>query len=190
VLRLFIAIDLPEWLTRDLARLRADIPGAAWVKPTAMHLTLRFLGDAIEPEAVEPLVAALAGVHAPAFSLLAQGVGRFPPGTRQAARVLWAGVADVHTGREPDALHDLFARVEAATTALGYPRESQHYHPHITLARLKTYRDAPAVARFLSEHAHYASDVFTARAIHLISSVLTPQGPRYHTLHSTALAAP
>lgn len=44
-MRLFIAIELPDDLKAALGRLRVDVPGARWVQPEQLHLTLAFLGE-------------------------------------------------------------------------------------------------------------------------------------------------
>ena len=44
-MRLFVAVDLPADLKEQLASLCQGIPGARWVPPENMHLTLRFIGE-------------------------------------------------------------------------------------------------------------------------------------------------
>src|SRR5688500_18957602 len=48
MLRLFIAIDLPEPIKLRLADLCSGLPDAKWVKHEQMHLTLHFIGDVNE----------------------------------------------------------------------------------------------------------------------------------------------
>ena len=43
--RLFVALELPAPVKRELARLAAGLPGARWVAPEQFHLTLRFIGE-------------------------------------------------------------------------------------------------------------------------------------------------
>src|SRR4051794_31452928 len=93
-MRLFVAIELSPQSKEGLVALKTDIPGASWVKPSAMHLTLRFLGDQIEPIRLKPIEKALASIKATPFTLALRGAGRFPEGTKKPARVLWIGLAD------------------------------------------------------------------------------------------------
>ncbi len=175
-LRLFIAVELPEHVKALLAGLKMDIPGAAWVKPAAMHLTLKFLGDGIDAERVPPLIEALGVVHRAPFTLAVAGVGRFPPGDRKPARVLWVGLA------APIALSELAAAIDQAAGDLGFPPETRPFSPHLTLARLKHDGGAAQIARFLAQHADLRSPPFHAAHFNLISSQLSPQGSIYTRL--------
>lgn len=172
-MRLFIAIDLPDALKDQLEAFKTDIPGAAWVKRTTFHLTLRFLSSDIDPIRVPPMVRALEQVSAPPFAVTLCGVGRFPPSAKKAARVLWVGI-------EPSAaLTQLHQAIEQALAVVDFPPEGRAFNPHITLARLKLDKRAPEVEAFLAEHADFAAEPFTATAFHLYESKLTPQGAQY-----------
>ncbi len=172
-MRLFVAIELPDEVKDQLVALKTDLPNAVWVKRPALHLTLRFLGDRIDPIRVTPIQLALASVHADAFPLALDGTGRFPPGTQRPARVLWAGLTAT------PALLALHAAVEQALAQADFPPEDRPFSPHITLARLKGDQTAPQIERFLDRQCGFHSDPFTVSAFYLISSVLTPEGPNY-----------
>ena len=60
-MRLFVAISLPEDVRDELARLGHGLPGARWVAPENLHLTLRFIGevDADEAHDIDAALAAL-----------------------------------------------------------------------------------------------------------------------------------
>lgn len=172
-MRLFIAIEMPPDVKEQLAALKSEIPGATWVKPGAMHLTLRFLGDGIDPIRLMPITTALGAIRAESFAVGLRGTGRFPPGTKRPARVLWVGID------APPALAKLHAAVERAVAAVGFPPEDRDFSPHITLARLKPPAGAAQVERFLERQRSFRADPFTAAEFHLISSLLMPQGPNY-----------
>lgn len=173
--RLFIAIELPDSVKNQLLTLRANISGATWVKPHGYHLTLRFLGDGIEAAKLEAIKASLTEVVSPAFAFQLQGVGRFPPNPQRGARVLWVGVS------APPALKQLYQRVEQTITELGFLPEGRDFNPHITLARLKSYKPDPKVEQFLQAHRNFRSETIRVSAFHLFSSVLSPQGAAYTT---------
>ena len=43
--RLFIAVDIPETIKKNLESMFFGIPGARWVSLDQLHLTVRFIGD-------------------------------------------------------------------------------------------------------------------------------------------------
>ncbi|MDX2163500.1 MAG: RNA 2',3'-cyclic phosphodiesterase [bacterium] len=180
-MRLFVALDLPAALKADLGRLKLDIRYATWVRPGTHHLTLRFLGGAVDEQAVPRLADALSAITVPPFDLTVQGVGRFPPSEKKAARVLWAGTAP------SPALFDLHGAVAHAAQQAGFPLDGTPYHPHITLARLKSFKADPRVETFLNEYATFRAEPFRADSFVLFSSALTPQGAQYTPLHTFPL---
>lgn len=171
--RLFVAIELPEAVKDQLVKLRVVIPGAAWVKPSGYHLTLRFIGDGVEAAQLEALKLALAEVRGEAFTMSLNGVGRFPPNPKRPARVLWVGV------RAPPALQALYRQVESAVTGVGFAPEARDFHPHITLARLKSFKPDSTADRFLEQHGQFSTPEIPVTAFVLFSSQLTPQGSIY-----------
>lgn len=181
-MRLFIAVELPDALKDQIARLKMDIPDASWTRRETYHITLRFLGDDIADTRVPELKTTLSQIQLPAFDVTLQGVGRFPPGAKKPARVLWIGLAP-----NPP-LIALYRAVETAVTGLGFPPDDHNFSGHITLARLKHFKLEPSVAAFLNDHADFRAEPFHADAFHLFSSTLTPQGARYTVLARFPLA--
>lgn len=125
-MRLFVGIGVPEGLAQRLSILQAGQPGANWVAPESMHLTLRFIGE-IERNDAEDIDELLVGIRAPGFDLHLHGVGTFGQGFK--AKALWVGV-------EPsEPLNFLQAKVESAVVRAGQPPEGRKFAPHVTLAR-------------------------------------------------------
>ena len=58
-MRLFVAIPLPEDIGDGLSRICAGVPGAKWVAPENLHITLRFIGE-VDGGAFHDIAAALA----------------------------------------------------------------------------------------------------------------------------------
>ncbi len=171
MLRLFVALDLPESLRTRLAGLQHDLPGARWVAPENIHLTLRFIGET-PPESADALSDALGGVQDwEPFPLALQGVGQFPK--QGMPRVLWVGV------EESAGLTDLAQAVESAVQSCGLPRADKPFAPHITLARFKAKPDQGKLHRFYARAGDFSAAPFTVRQFTLYASQLTPQGPRY-----------
>jgi 2'-5' RNA ligase len=157
-MRLFAAIELPEAVRVQLTALQNGVPGARWVPPENLHLTLAFLGE-LDRHAAEDVDSAFAAIGARPFDLTLRAVGLFgaPP------RVLWAGVE-----RSQPLLH-LAEKVMTAAMRTGVDLDRRKFASHVTLARL---RDAPqrAVQEFLAAHGHFASDRFTVSRFVLFSS--------------------
>jgi RNA 2',3'-cyclic 3'-phosphodiesterase len=106
------------------------------------HLTLQFLGNRTDFDAVGDGLGALAVGRG---TVRLGGVGAFPSERR--GRVLWLGV---HEGAA--FLAQLAAAVGALLAPVGYPPDDRPFHPHVTLARLKRAGDLrPTVAALGSD---------------------------------------
>lgn len=177
--RLFVAIDIPDAVKDQLARMMTGVPGAKWVRRGQLHLTLKFIGE-VDAARFEAVKAGLAGVQARRFALTLRGTGCFPP--RGKPRVLWVGVD------APPALNALYREVETALTALGVAPDDRPFSAHITLARLKEAPPRESTERFLQTHASFATESIPVRAFALYSSILAPQGSTYHVEQNYALS--
>ncbi|MDQ7041770.1 MAG: RNA 2',3'-cyclic phosphodiesterase [Rhodothermus sp.] len=173
MVRLFIALNLPEEHKRRLYALRKPSWKARWATPEQFHLTLRFLGP-VEEARLPELIQTLARIEAPAFELTPRGLIVLPSPARP--RVLAAAVDPV------PALHGLHTAVEQHVVALGFTPETRPFRPHITLARLK-HVPAPVVRAFLQQHRNFALAPFPVQAFYLYESHLYPDGARYEILH-------
>ncbi|MEW6595374.1 MAG: RNA 2',3'-cyclic phosphodiesterase [Thermodesulfobacteriota bacterium] len=172
--RLFVAMDLPEPVVAELSLFCCGLPGARWVAPEQLHLTLRFVGE-VDGGLFREIREALQTVDGGAFDLRVKGFGCFPP--RKPPRVLWAGV---EPGDEVIALRN---RIERALVRLGIEPETRKFSPHITLARPDG-TPIGKVTQFLAGNSLYASPTFTVSEFHLYSSVLTPKGA-IHTMEAS-----
>ncbi len=179
MLRLFVALDPPDSARLSLVRLCNGVPGAKWVPPDQLHLTLRFIGE-VDNGTFADIADALAAVSVAPFSLRLSGVGHFPP--RGAPKVLWAGVDD---GVPAARLHD---EIETRLRRLGLAPDSRKFAPHVTLARLRHAR-LGKVRDFLSQHALFASEAFALSTFHLYSSQLGAAGAVHRIEASYPLAA-
>ncbi len=170
MIRLFVGLELPSQITEQLYELRGRLPGARWIEPANMHLTLRFIGDIDEGVAAD-VDEALAGIDAPAFELSVSGLGQFNRG--KLAHALWAGVA----AGEP--LERLQGKVESALVrAAGLAPEGRKFKPHITLARLKN-TPAGVVENYIAQMGPVKSPPVGVPAFTLFSSQLTKAGAAY-----------
>lgn len=168
-MRIFAAIDLPEAIRQRLAILGGGLPGARWVAPESLHLTLRFIGE-VDGLGFEDVAEALAGVDFDPFDLSLEGVGHFE--TARKPHTLWAGVAPSRP------LQRLHGSVDMALQRAGLPPEGRKYQPHVTLARLK---DTPPgrVSEFLAANATLRTEPFRVDGFTLYSSFLSRSGALY-----------
>ena len=185
-MRLFVAIDLDDEVREAVTELMADLKRAApdlrWVRPEAMHLTLKFIGHADEGR-LEPIKQALAQVKAgtPA-ELQYRGVGFLPNEKRP--RVLFLAIS------ANPVLEELAQKIEESLSMLGIERETRAFRAHLTLARFRKERSRDLerlrerlkelAAEMLSWEREFARD--TIREFHLYQSQLSPQGAKYTRL--------
>jgi RNA 2',3'-cyclic 3'-phosphodiesterase len=169
MLRLFVGIVFPPELKLRLSLLCSGVPGAKWVDPGNLHLTLRFIGE-IGEDVASDVDDALVRLRARRFSLQLAGTGVFGGGDRP--RNLWIGV-----GRSAE-LMGLRDKIEHALIRTGLPPETRKFAPHVTLARLQ--RPAPdKLGEYLAAHAGFRAESFEVGAFSLIASFPTKPGSVY-----------
>lgn len=186
-LRLFIACLLPKPLTealgrriRGLERTGADV---RFVPPRSLHLTLRFLGD-VEDSCVMDTVAAVreAAAAGEPLRLSVHGLGVFPPS--RPPRVVFAGLAG-----DLDALRALAARLERLLEPLGHQPERRPFVPHVTLGRVRSGRGADGLLAAVRAGADADFGAFTAGAVALMESHLSPGGAEHAVVARLPLGA-
>ena len=193
-MRVFVASDLDDAIRQNIVRFVEGAAGFApevrWMKPEALHLTLKFIGEFPDAK-LEELKAALAIVKAPQFDISFSGTGFFP--TPKAARVFWVGV------HADERLKKLASAVDDALAKLGIEREVRAYTPHLTLARSGSGRpsrekeDKPnnrfqKLRERLEKMAPPDFGTMTAREFYLYQSKLSPRGSEYSKLERFAFS--
>jgi 2'-5' RNA ligase len=181
MIRTFLALDPPEEILREIGRVQNRLQRVVhgdlrWVRPEAIHLTLKFFGD-IPESAVADIAAVVekAAVREVPFSFAIGGAGVFPDQRRP--RVLWLGMS----GDVPRLL-SFQQGLEGELGMVGFPGEERPFRPHLTLARIKSSRDLAGLEKALEKGEGYAAGEFTAPGIGLIRSELTPRGAIYTKL--------
>lgn len=167
--RLFIALEPPVEIKKQLLHLRRACPGARWQTTEQMHLTLVFIGE-LNKNRIPELLETLSQVTAEPLTLRLKGVDYF--GSSRYPRILFADMED------NPALHKLYSQLYKAVAAMGLALENRKYRPHITLARLER-TPYPAIAEFLQHEALFKTDSFTLDQFHLFSSKQTNAGSEY-----------
>lgn len=156
-------------LGRVMEHLVASLPGARWVPPQNIHLTLAFLGwvDEGRISEISGAIGSAVADHVD-FRVRLGELGAFP--TLRRARVIWAGLDDPTHGTS--ALAD---SVAGALEPLGFEREARAFAPHLTIARFK-------VPRPVTLDATPEPIAFPVERISLFESHLRRPAPVYEEL--------
>jgi 2'-5' RNA ligase len=184
MVRIFLAIDLPtkllELLEEYQNRLRSAQADVRWVRPSNIHLTLKFMGELPESDVVKVVETCKDVCRGEgAFSLNLEGTGAFP--NQRRPRVLWVGLAG-DAGR----LSGLQGRMEQALGKVGFPAEGRAFSPHLTIGRFRSERNLAKLLEIASR-SKIASEPFPVEEVLIYESRLTPQGPQYTVLAKCTL---
>jgi RNA 2',3'-cyclic 3'-phosphodiesterase len=180
MIRTFIALPLPDTIKQALQEAALTLKrsiDARWVRPEAMHFTLKFLGN-IEEGLIEPISQGLDALCAdyPVLDFCLDALGAFP--NHKKARVIWVSLAGA--AREVVSLAE---QVDRLCARFGIAPESRSFRPHITLGRLKT----PTMVELESKIPGLA---FRVEEAVFFRSELMREGPRYTALHRSRLGGP
>jgi 2'-5' RNA ligase len=170
--RLFVAIELPPDIRGRLAGLCSGLPGAKWVGPEALHLTIRFIGE-VDGALADDIHDALSRIDAPGFDLVVGGVDCFEASGK--VHTLWTGVE-----KQPLLLH-LREKVESALVRAGCPPERRKFKAHITLARFRG-GAGERVGSYIQQFSRFATPPFAVAHFTLFRSHLGANGPHYEAL--------
>lgn len=179
VVRCFLAVEIPipiqELLRSVQTDLQSRIRKASWTKPGNFHLTLKFLGD-VRPEKIDvvsEVIQRVADTHSP-FSIEFGGIGAFPNFARP--RVVWVGVKD-----GASIVSQLAKTVNLELAHLGFPTDNR-FHPHLTLARLRTVINLEFLKNILRKYNTINDAAMSVNEITLMQSQLHPSGAVYTPL--------
>lgn len=188
-MRCFIAIDIDKQIRKSLGHLQNELRGKAdvrkgdvkWVKPESIHLTLKFLGEIRDEQAVVVcnITRDVASRHK-RFEVDVETVGSF--GGRS-ARVLWIGA-----GQNCDELLQLQADLETQLDAAGWPKEARKFSAHLTLCRIRNTKAGFKLAQMVKEYENIHLGSMPADSVTVFQSELTPQGPIYTPLGNYELS--
>jgi RNA 2',3'-cyclic 3'-phosphodiesterase len=177
-MRLFVAIDVPEEVRAAfvelMEKLQACCPGARWVKPEGVHVTLKFIGEK-EESSLEEIKEALRPIRmAEGLKFRYRGLGFFPGAQRP--RVLWAGI---ESGPQ---LERLAGTVDEALAARGIPKETRPFQPHLTLARIKVGENVSLLKKIIESMGTPEFGAAPSESFRLYQSLLRPAGAEYISL--------
>jgi len=166
--RLFTGIEITPEAVQCLALARGGVSGAHWIDPEDYHVTLRFIGD-VDARTADEIADHLEEIRRAPVVIAFDGLASFGG---DKPRALVARI------KPHPALMDLQATHERRLRRLGLPPETRNYHPHVTLARLRS-TSPLAVADYLSSRGGLAAPSFEASRFVLYSARETFGGGPY-----------
>ncbi|PPR09227.1 MAG: RNA 2',3'-cyclic phosphodiesterase [Alphaproteobacteria bacterium MarineAlpha11_Bin1] len=169
MIRLFVALPLPDDLAVRLVALGCGVDGAHWVSAENLHITLRFIGEVSEP-VVDDIAYNLDTVSAGPISVTLAGAGQFA--SRGRTRGLWIGV-----NKSPD-LEVLRNKVDIVLVRAGLQLDGRKYIPHVTIGRIKNARRNRVIG-WLRSNSTFVSTPFSVPNFVLYQSRIGRNGPNY-----------
>ena len=169
MIRLFVALPLPDDLALRLVALGSGVDCARWGPAENLHITLRFIGGVSEPVG-DDIAYNLSTVRADPFRVTMASTGQFA--SRGRTRALWIGV-----DKSPD-LEALRNNVGNVLVRAGLQRSSRKYIPHVTIGRIKNARRNRVIGWLRSNSTFFATP-FEVRNFVLYQSCIGRNGPDY-----------
>jgi 2'-5' RNA ligase len=178
-LRAFVAIRMNEQVENAVAAMSDAIKrpsdGIRWVRRANLHITLKFLGPAVDPLRLERLTAGLheVAMKTAPFEVVARGLGAFP--NLEHPRAIFVGLHSVELGA-------LAARVETASIECGFEHESRRWNGHLTIGRVRDSHLTARTRQALDATKDTDFGVSKIESITLYRSHLAPEGASYEAL--------
>lgn len=180
--RAFVAVVPPaavlDCIEEALAPVERLVPAARWTTRGQRHVTLQFVGNRVDLDAV---AGALGGLAVTGGEVRVRGAGAFPDQRR--GRVLWAGIPGGAA-----LLTRLAGAVAERLTPIGHEPDSRGFHPHLTLARLRTPGDLRAAVAALDQRD--LGPTWRVEEVVLFRSETRPEGARYEAVARIPIPAP
>jgi len=183
-IRAFLALNASEEaqsrifeIRNELADIRSDIK---WEPKDKFHVTLKFLGDVDETllkNLTEDLRYELNGFGS--FEITYKKLGCFP--NMRMPKVVWIGAED-----NDKKIFALNKTIEAKTKSYNFENESNRFHPHVTLGRVKGMRGINEVTE-LMESLEFDIIKDTASGVYVIKSTLQKSGSVYEVIDKIIL---
>ena len=189
-MRSFIAINLPKETKEFLSRLQEKLKSAQadvkWVKPTNIHLTLKFLGEIDEELAgkIKDIIAEVCKGKKGSEIILSY-LGAFPDINQP--RVVWIGISQ---GEQK--IENIASELDQKINQLGIPKEKRSFRSHITLGRVRSGYNRQNLSRRLQEvkdSNQQEINKFELNTVSLFKSTLTAKGPIYEEIYRANLIA-
>lgn len=177
--RLFIAIKIKEVpsLILHINKLKEklnDVP-IKWVESNNLHITLNFIGEISETkiDQIQKIIDSIIKYFNP-FIFNLEGVDFFEK--NKSPRVLFINIKKT---KEIESLSNLFNN---AFIELGIQKKMKHKVPHLTLGRIKYFKNKNLFNDIISDYENKFLQEIQVNEIILYESILYPRGPEYMPL--------
>lgn len=167
-MRLFVGIELPEYLKSKIAAYLAPIKKSekGWESPHDYHQTLLFIGEVSEDD-VHDIAERLKRIQFDPFWLIPTAFQFFN------RRVMYLGIEKTADLLELKAkVNELFPEFAA--------KETKSFHPHITVKRWQRYEHAELVHGLSQEP--WTPESFKVDSLCLFKSEKNAQNHKYHVI--------
>lgn len=141
-----------------------------------MHLTLKFLGqtDYKQVDKIEEIISEAVDNKNP-YQIKLKSLGVFP--NKNYIKIIWIGLEDDGQTKE------IAENIDIKLSKIGFKKEKRSFHPHLTLARIKSGRKKDKILSVIEENQNKVFQENTVDSIELKKSELTPKGPIYSTIN-------
>jgi 2'-5' RNA ligase len=184
-MRLFVAVNIPEAVRDKVAEMQSELKKAPcdvkWVDPDKFHLTLKFIGEVEDKDILsisESVACSVSGFGK--FKVKVSGSGAFP--RNEKPKVIWVGISEGKTE-----LERLASNIGSGLEKLGYKKEERPFSAHLTLGRVRSFKNIAALSEKLAALENADAGSFTVESVDLMQSLLCAEGPEYIVLRNFSL---
>lgn len=180
MIRLFVALNLPEEVKNNLIDLRNSVPverNLKWESKEKLHLTLKFIGE-VETSILNPIKNELTFIEA--YPPIKCEIYKFDFFFRnKIPSILYAGL------KTDEIIYQLVDKINNRLQNLSIPIEERKFKSHLTLLRIKNDPGNSFVNSF--KNFTFEPLIFTADSVSLIKSELLQTGSKYFELKNYKL---
>lgn len=147
LIRGFIALEISSELQEELKKIQKKLKQISgeilWIPKENLHLSVRFLGN-ISKEQIEPIkqINERIAKKLKSFPISLGVLGVFP--YISDPKVLWAGIASGY-----NQITQINTLLSKELNSMKLKVEDKHFHPHITLARIKSIKNKSVLAELI-----------------------------------------
>jgi len=175
-MRCFIAIAVPEELKEKILEVQNKLKQAGanlkLVERENLHFTVKFLGE-IEENQIKEVKEFLASLEEKSFEISIKGLGVFP--TEDYIKVVWLGVE-----KNQDVFLNLIKKINKNLDKIR--KEKKELNTHLTIARVRSAKNKNELKAAVQDLKETEIGEMQVNSLKLISSELTPEGPKYTEL--------